>query len=49
MNFKGMGLKVKQQYALALNYKEIGEIDNAYKLIFLVEEKVIVEVKSVLN
>ncbi len=25
-----LGLKVKQQYALALNYKEI-EIDNAYQ------------------
>ena len=39
-----LGLKVKQQYALALNYKEI-EIDNAYRIDILVEEKVIVEVK----
>jgi len=43
-----LGLKVKQQYALALNYKEI-EIDNAYRIDILVEEKVIVEVKSVLE
>ena len=31
-----LGLKVKQQYALALNYKEI-EIDNAYRIDILVE------------
>ena len=43
-----LGLKVKQQYALALNYKEI-EIDNAYRIDILVEQKVIVEVKSVLE
>ena len=43
-----LGLKVKQQYALALNYEEI-EIDNAYRIDILVEEKVIVEVKSVLE
>lgn len=43
-----LGLKVKQQFALALNYKEI-EIDNAYRIDILVEEKVIVEVKSVLE
>lgn len=43
-----LGLKVKQQYTLALNYKEI-EIDNAYRIDILVEEKVIVEVKSVLE
>ena len=45
---QNLGLKVKQQYALALNYKEI-EIDNAYRIDILVEEKVIVEVKSVLE
>ncbi len=43
-----LGLKVKQQYSLALNYKEI-EIDKAYRIDILVEEKVIVEVKSVLE
>ena len=43
-----LGLKVKQQYSLALNYKEI-EIDNAYRIDILVEDKVIVEVKSVLE
>ena len=45
---QNLGLKVKQQYSLALNYKEI-EIDNAYRIDILVEEKVIVEVKSVLE
>ena len=45
---QNLGLKVKQQYALALNYKET-EIDNAYRIDILVEEKVIVEVKSVLE
>ena len=45
---QNLGLKVKQQYALALNYKEI-EIDNAYRIDILVEDKVIVEVKSVLE
>lgn len=43
-----LGLKIKQQYALALNYKEI-EIDNVYRIDILVEDKMIVEVKSVLE
>ena len=43
-----LGLKVKQQYSLPLNYKEIA-IDNAYRIDILVENKVIIEVKSVLE
>ena len=39
-----LGLKVKQQYSLPLNYKEIA-IDNAYRIDILVENKVIIEVK----
>ena len=41
-----LGLKVKQQYSLPLNYKEIA-IDNAYRIDILVENKVIIEVKSI--
>ena len=36
-----LGLKVKQQYSLPLNYKEIA-IDNAYRIDILVENKVII-------
>ena len=39
-----LGLRVKQQYSLPLNYKEIA-IDNAYRIDILVENKVIIEVK----
>ena len=43
-----LGFDVKQQYSLHLNYKEIA-IDNAYRIDILVENKVIIEVKSVLE
>ena len=43
-----LGFDVKQQYSLSLNYKDI-EIQNAYRIDILVENKVIVEVKSVLE
>ena len=43
-----LGFDVKQQYSLSLNYKDI-EIQNAYRIDVLVENKVIVEVKSVLE
>jgi GxxExxY protein len=43
-----IGFDVKQQYSLPLNYKDI-EIQNAYRIDVLVENKVIVEVKSVLE
>lgn len=43
-----LGFDVKQQYSLPLNYKHI-EIQNAYRIDVLVENKVIVEVKSVLE
>ena len=43
-----LGLKIKQQYSLPLNYKEIA-IDNAYRIDILVENKVIIEVKSVMR
>ena len=43
-----LGFDVKQQYSLPLNYKDI-EIQNAYRIDVLVENKVIVEVKSVLE
>lgn len=41
-----LGLKVKQQVALPLRYKE-ETIENAYKIDMVIENKVIVEVKSV--
>lgn len=41
-------MEVKQQMALPLNYKEI-TIENAYKIDLIVENKVIVEVKAVLE
>ena len=43
-----LGFDVKQQYSLPLNYKEIA-IDNAYRIDILVENKIIIEVKSVLE
>ena len=43
-----LGFDVKQQYSLPLNYKDI-EIQNAYRIDVLVENKVIIEVKSVLE
>ena len=43
-----LGFDVKQQYSLPLNYKDI-EIQNAYRIDVLVENKVIIEVKSVME
>lgn len=45
---KLQGLEVKQQVSLPLKYKNIS-IENAYKVDLIVENKVIVEVKSVLE
>ncbi|WP_312399826.1 GxxExxY protein [Chryseobacterium sp.] len=45
---KKLGFDVKQQIYLPLQYKEIN-IEKAYKLDLLVENKVIIEVKSVLE
>lgn len=45
---KLQGLNVKQQTSLSLKYKEI-TIENAYKVDLIVEDKVIVEIKSVLE
>lgn len=45
---KKLGLDVKQQIYLPLQYKEIN-IENAYKIDLLVEDKVIIEIKSVLE
>ncbi|GAA4162510.1 GxxExxY protein [Chryseobacterium ginsenosidimutans] len=45
---KKLGFNVKQQVYLPLQYKEIS-IENAYKIDLLVEDKVIIEVKSVLE
>ncbi|MDR6485940.1 GxxExxY protein [Chryseobacterium vietnamense] len=42
------GLNVKQQLPLPLKYKEVF-IENAYRIDLVVEDKVIVEVKSVLE
>ncbi|OCA78471.1 GxxExxY protein [Chryseobacterium contaminans] len=42
------GFNVKQQVVLPLQYKEV-IIENAYKIDLIVEDKVIVEVKSVLE
>ena len=45
---KEMGFKIENQVVLPLKYKnEI--IDNAYRIDLIVEEKVIVEIKSVLE
>jgi GxxExxY protein len=43
-----LGLKVKQQILLPLKYKE-EIIENAYKLDLIIENKVIVEIKSTLE
>ena len=43
---KQMGLDVKQQQALPLVYKEV-KLDAGYRIDLLVENKVIVEIKSV--
>ncbi|WP_294251553.1 GxxExxY protein [uncultured Chryseobacterium sp.] len=43
---KQLGLGVKQQVALPLIYKEV-MIENAYKIDLVIEDKVIVEIKSV--
>ena len=43
---KNMGLKVKKQLALPLVYKEI-KLDAGYRIDLLVENRVIVEIKSV--
>ena len=45
---KKLGFDVKQQIYLPLQYKEIN-IENAYKIDLLVEDKVIIEIKSVLE
>ena len=45
---KKLGFNVKQQVYLPLQYKEMS-IENAYKIDLLVEDKVIIEVKSVLE
>jgi GxxExxY protein len=43
-----MGLKVEQQKEFLLNYKGLS-IEKAYKLDLLIEDRVIVELKSVEN
>jgi GxxExxY protein len=45
---KIQGLDVKQQISLPLKYKEI-TVENAYKIDLIIEDKVIIEVKSVLE
>ncbi|WBV60424.1 GxxExxY protein [Chryseobacterium camelliae] len=45
---KKLGFNVKQQIYLPLQYKEIN-IENAYKIDLLVEDKVIIEIKSVIE
>ncbi len=45
---KQLGLDVQQQVALLLIYKDI-IIENAYKIDLVIEDKVIVEIKSVLE
>ncbi|MFC3161372.1 GxxExxY protein [Chryseobacterium arachidis] len=45
---KELGLNVKQQISLPLKYKE-EVIENAYKLDLIIENKVIVEIKSTLE
>lgn len=45
---KKLGFDVRQQLSLSLQYKEV-KIENAYKVDLLVEDKVIIEVKSVLD
>ncbi len=43
-----LGLTVQQQVYLPLKYKEIN-VDNAYKVDLIVDNKVLVEIKSVLE
>jgi GxxExxY protein len=43
-----LGFNVKQQIYLPLKYKEIN-IENAYKIDLIIEDKVIIEIKSVLE
>lgn len=45
---KKLGFNVKRQIYLPLQYKEMN-IENAYKIDLLIEDKVIIEVKSVLE
>ncbi|WP_317165508.1 GxxExxY protein [Chryseobacterium gallinarum] len=45
---KMLGLNVKQQVSLPLKYKGV-TIENAYKIDLIIEDKVIIEVKSVLE
>ncbi|MEI3791656.1 MULTISPECIES: GxxExxY protein [unclassified Chryseobacterium] len=45
---KQLGMEVKQQPPLPLKYKEV-TIENAYKIDLIVEGKVIIEVKAVLE
>lgn len=45
---KQQGIDVQQQISLPLKYKEV-TIENAYKIDLIVENKVIVEVKAVLE
>lgn len=45
---KKLGLKVENQVSLPLKYKEVS-IDNAYRIDLIVEDKVIIEIKSVLD
>ena len=45
-DLKELGLEVKQQVAMPLIYKEI-KMDNGYRLDLLIENKVVVEIKSV--
>jgi len=43
-----LGFRIKQQIYLPLKYKEVN-IDNAYRIDLIVEDKVIIEVKSVME
>jgi GxxExxY protein len=45
---KQLGMEVKQQISLPLKYKEV-TVDNAYRIDLIVEGKVIIEVKAVLD
>jgi len=45
---KKLGLKVENQVSLPLKYKELS-INNAYRIDLIVEDKVIIEIKSVLD
>ncbi|MGC5746976.1 GxxExxY protein [Chryseobacterium sp. NFX27] len=45
---KQLGMDVKQQISLPLKYKEV-TVENAYRIDLIVEGKVIIEVKAVLD